>query len=204
MQCDHQEATAWTIIGVALRNVLDVVLPWRLAVARMPEYESRGAKAHILWAVLQMHLHFDAVLAAGFKGHGCVTAAMSNFLLKHRVDRSQFQTLTSQVKDANNASKAAQTKGASLEESVKTIKTTLQSHTTKISTLEKRVNERPGGLLLVCPVAELVLELPVPTLVRCLFPQVKNVVAVLVLLLVPPSLPPLVPLMLVNAPSFGV
>ena len=138
IQCNHKEENAWTIIGVAFRNVLDVAVPWRKDVAQLDEYKSTQAKARVLWAVLRMHIHFDAVLAAGFKGHDSVTSAMSNFLLKHRVDRSAIDTLSSQVKEASSAAKAAQSKTASLEDSVSKVKTTLQSHGTKITQLEKR------------------------------------------------------------------
>ena len=54
-------------------------------------------KAQILWATLQVHNRINAIIKAGFKSHFVLTTAMSDFIMKNRIDVSQLEAVEKKI-----------------------------------------------------------------------------------------------------------
>ena len=53
----------------------------------------RDAKSLVIWAVIAVHIKMRSLIAAKFKSHQVVNNAMSNFIMKTRVDKSSVEKL---------------------------------------------------------------------------------------------------------------
>ena len=92
--CNYTTSVAWKFIGVCTRAVMDHLVPPQMEVASLgPNLDSADVKAKVIWAVLSVHLQMDEVITQGFKSHQVITTAMSGFLMTHRVDSSQMDSL---------------------------------------------------------------------------------------------------------------
>ena len=135
-QCDYTSDTAWTFIGFAVRCIMDHLVQPRMEVAAVTSLSLNDSKALVIWAVLQVHIRLNEIIDANFKSHQVVTTAMSNFVMKTRVDRSQVDALGSKVVEAVKVASVSDKKATTLEADLKSVK---QMHGNKISALEKKV-----------------------------------------------------------------
>jgi hypothetical protein len=87
-------------------------------------------KAELIWATMSSHAILDRIIQARFKSDPVVTTAMSNFIMKNRVDKSAFTDLSSKVTQVVR-------KADSLETESKSAKTTLQEHGRELTRLQK-------------------------------------------------------------------
>ena len=106
-----------------------------MEVAAVTFLSSNRSKALVIWVVLQVHIRLEDIIQAKSKSHQVITTAMSNFVMKTRVDRSQVDALGSKIGEATKSSAACEKKASSLEADFKSVK---QSHGNKIAALEKK------------------------------------------------------------------
>ena len=134
-QCDYKTDVAWQFIGFAIRSVMDHLVPPRMEVAGVQNLDSSRAKAQIIWAVLQVHVRVNAIIDARFKSHPVVTTAMSNFIMKSRVDRSHVDSMGTKVADAVKSTSSVEKKIVTMEAELKSLKQTMGN---KFAALEKK------------------------------------------------------------------
>jgi hypothetical protein len=92
--CNYTTGVAWKFIGVCTRAVMDHLVGPRMEVASLgPDLQSAVVKGKVIWAVLTVHKRMQEVIAKEFKSHQVITTAMSGFLMKHRVDSSQMDSM---------------------------------------------------------------------------------------------------------------
>ena len=95
-------------------------------------------RAELVWATLQSYAIFQRISQAGFKSDPVITTAMSNFIMKHRVDKSDFDVLKVEVDKVSKNSKA-------LDVDVKTLKSTVSEHGSKLVQLQKGKQDKKSG-----------------------------------------------------------
>jgi len=122
MQCNYATKEAWTFIGQCVRAMLDHLTPPRILVSHYQEWRTPENKARIIWAMMQVHIRMDEIIAARFKSHPTITTVMSNFIMKTRVSETAVTDLSKKIKDAANVSP----KVAALEAEVKILKASLK------------------------------------------------------------------------------
>lgn len=134
-QCGYTSNDAWCFIGFTARCVMDHLVPPRMEIAAIGNLDSARSKALVIWAVMQVHIRIEEIIEAKFKSHHVVTTAMSNFVMKTRVDRSQVAAVASKVTDATKLVAQCEKKVATLEAELKSFK---QSQGNKIANLGKK------------------------------------------------------------------
>ena len=134
-QCDYKTEVAWKFIGFAVRSIMDHLVPPRMEAAGVENLASAESKSKVIWAVLQVHIRMNSLVEAKFKSHPVITTAMSNFIMKSRVDKSHVDSMGTKVTEAVKASSTIEKKIASLETELKSLKQTLGN---KIAALDKK------------------------------------------------------------------
>jgi len=122
VQCDCDAKEAWPFVGQCVRSMMEHLVPPRVKVSGLQEFQSRENKAKIVWAVLQAHMRMDAIVEAKFKSHHTLAAVMSNFIMKTRVSESSVADLTKKVKEVSSVTP----KLASLEAELKALKASMK------------------------------------------------------------------------------
>ena len=122
VQCNYNTKEAWPFVGQCVRSVMEYLVPPRVKVSGLQEFQSRENKAKIIWAVLQAHMRMDAIIEAKFKSHHTLTTVMSNFIMKTRVSESSVTDLTKKVKEVSSVTP----KMASLEAELKALKASMK------------------------------------------------------------------------------
>jgi len=122
MQCNCATKEAWTFIGQCVCAMLDHLTPPRILVSHYQEWRTPENKARIIWAMMQVHIRMDEIIAARFKSHPTITTVMSNFIMKTRVSETVVTDLSKKIKDAANVS----LKVAALEAEFKVLKASMK------------------------------------------------------------------------------
>lgn len=73
-----------------------------MEIAAVGNLDSARSKALVTWAVMQVHIRIEEIIEAKFKAHHVATTAMSNFVMKTRVDTSQVTAVASEITNATN------------------------------------------------------------------------------------------------------
>ena len=134
-QCDYQSTQAWQFIGLSVRAMMDFLVPPRMAVSAITNFTLPENKASVIWAVLSEHIRMKELVVVDFKSHHVVTTAMSNFIMKTRVDRSLVTQVEDKASVNTKAITATDKRLATLETDLKSVK---QTHGNKIAALEKK------------------------------------------------------------------
>jgi hypothetical protein len=96
-QCNYQTNTAWLFIGLCVRAMMDHLVPPRMAVSGLDDFQSKDNKATIIWSVLEVHIRLNEMISAKWKAHRVITTAMSNFVMKSRVDAATVTELATKL-----------------------------------------------------------------------------------------------------------
>ena len=89
---------------------MDYLVPPRMAVCSIANLDSVSNKAKVIWAVLTVHTRMEEMIQQEFKSHQVITTAMSNFLMKNRVDSTQLEAIAAKA-TKSWAEQAATNKG---------------------------------------------------------------------------------------------
>ena len=141
-QCGYDSKEAWLFIGIVVRAMFDFLTIERRAVADLTDLTSREGKAQIIWAVLSVHIKFNQIRDADFKSHQVATTAMSNFIMKTRVNGSSVDQMETKLTAALKTIADSQKKVSSQETQIKELRKECQSQATKISSLEKKKQDK--------------------------------------------------------------
>ena len=142
-QCGYLLAVAWLFIGIVSRAILDHMLPPRLEVAEIMDIkDNRLNKARLIWSILQVHIRFNEIMDADFKAHQVVITAQSNYIMKSRVDPSRLDEVDKKFKLQDELTVASNRRLASLENELKTAKTTISQNSKYITNLKAKANAR--------------------------------------------------------------
>lgn len=134
-QCHHPPVAAWVFVGWLIWDFMHAVAVPRKAVANLTAISTPEVKAEIMWAFLQSNAIMERLVNCGFKSDPVCTAAMSNFIMKYRVDRSAFSNLEEKVAKATK-------KTDGLEGGIKPLKATVQDHGKLIANLQKTKKDK--------------------------------------------------------------
>jgi hypothetical protein len=134
-QCDYKGPVAWNFIGFCIRCILDYLVPPRMEISALYNLHLPASKATIIWTSLEVHRRMNEMIDSGFKSHHVVTTAMSNFIMKTRVDKSTVDAASDKAAEATKAATACEKKMSAMETELKSLK---QSYGNKLSQLEKK------------------------------------------------------------------
>lgn len=81
----------------------------RAKISKLEDWSTPENKALIIWTAMCTHSKMKEFIKFGYKSHPVVTTAMSNFLMKTRVDSSQVEALENKVKTLLAAEKKVNT-----------------------------------------------------------------------------------------------
>ena len=129
-QCNFTREPAWNFIGICTRALLDHMVPPRLEVSALEDFASPDNKAKIIWAILSVHIRMKEIIDSKFVAHPVITTAMSNFLLKTRVDGTLVTTLDAKVKEVLKTTQTNDKKLVTVEADLKAHESSVKSDIT--------------------------------------------------------------------------
>ena len=126
-QCSYAMREAWIFIGVTDRAMFDDCLSVRKKAAKIDScrLNERDAKSLVIWAVIAVHIKMRSLIAAKFKSHQVVNNAMSNFIMKTRVDKSSVEKLDGKLEKGLKVVDQTAKDTADLKAEVKALKARL-------------------------------------------------------------------------------
>lgn len=97
-QCNYDSKVGWKFVGVSFRSMYTEMSKARAKISKLEDWTTPENKALIIWTAMCTHAKMKEFIKFGYKSHPVVTTAMSNFLMKTRVDSSQVEALDTKVK----------------------------------------------------------------------------------------------------------
>jgi hypothetical protein len=105
--CHYTPKAAWHFIGVSFRAICNHLIPPRIGISALDDLAQRPVKAQIIWGILQVHSRLNSIINAGFKSHSVLTTAMSDFIMRNRIDGAQLEAAEKRIGHLEAAAKAA-------------------------------------------------------------------------------------------------
>ena len=140
--CQHTKETSWTFVGTCGYATGQALSTLRKPVAEHTQLDDPDQMADIIWAVMQSHLLVKRLIRNKFKSDKVVQHALSNFMMKNRVDKSSLDVMDAKVNQNTKDVKDVKQQQTTSVAEQKTLKTTLQNLSKTVEKLQREKKDK--------------------------------------------------------------